>query len=67
MATMIRQTLWTVAEVAESIGVTTGRIRQICIEHGFGQIVGNTRVLADAEVDAIRNLPDRRKKSADMG
>lgn len=61
---MLQQNLWTVTEVADELGVTTGRVRQICRAHGIGEILGKTRVLTDADVDRIRNLPDRRRRKS---
>ena len=54
--------VWTVAEVARELELTTGRIRQICREHNIGEVKGRDRLLSESDMRRIRNLPDRRKK-----
>lgn len=64
---MIQQKLHTVTEVARSLGLTTGRIRQICNEHGIGEIYGSTRLFSEKEVKQLCNIPDRRTKNRKIG
>jgi hypothetical protein len=59
---MATQQLFSVQQVAEQLGVTDGRIRQICREHEIGVLLGRDRVLTPDDVRKIKNLPDRRKK-----
>jgi len=65
MRGMSQQQLYSVEQAATSIGVTGGRIRQICLEFGIGQKVGgerkSQRILTAEDVETIRNIPDRRK------
>lgn len=67
MTVMAEKAFYTVSEVAEQAGVTTSRIRQICIEHGIGTHYGQYRLLTKEERDQILALPDRRRKSARVG
>ncbi len=55
----------TVTDVARRLNRTTGRIRQICIQHGIGTLVGGrVRVFTPREVDKIALIVfhDKRKK-----
>lgn len=55
----------TVTQVANKLGRTTSRIRQICIEHDIGVLVGGrVRVFTPKQVKEIEKiiLNDRRKK-----
>lgn len=58
---MIREKLHTVSDVADELGITTGRVRQICREFGIGEFIGRDRLLTQEEFEKIRNRPDRRK------
>lgn len=62
---MVIKNLYTVADVAEQLGLTPGRIRQICREHNIGQVLGGARLMDEDDVKRIENLPDRRKKLDD--
>ena len=59
---MATQQLFSVQQAASQIGVTDGRIRQICREHEIGVVIGRDRVLTEEDIERIKNLPDRRKK-----
>lgn len=61
---MVIKNLYTVADVADQLGLTPGRIRQICREHNIGQVFGRDRLMDENDVKRIKNLPDRRKKVA---
>lgn len=61
---MVLKNVYTVSDVAEMLGLTTGRIRQICREFNIGQLVGRDRLMDENDVKRIKNLPDRRKKVA---
>lgn len=64
---MTREKLHTVSEVADILGVTSGRIRQICREYELGEVFARTRLLTESELEAIREIPDRRTKSKKIG
>ena len=59
---MTSQPFFSVQQVAEQLGLTDGRIRQICREYEIGVLLGRDRVLTAEDVNKIKNLPDRRKK-----
>jgi hypothetical protein len=59
---MTTQPFFSVQQVAEQLGLTDGRIRQICREYEIGVLLGRDRVLTVEDVNKIKNLPDRRKK-----
>lgn len=59
---MTTQPFFSVQQVAKQLGLTDGRIRQICREYEIGVLLGRDRVLTEADVNRIKNLPDRRKK-----
>lgn len=50
-----------VSYVAGELKLTTGRVRQLCTEFGFGKVPG-TRILllTDNELEELRHRPDRR-------
>ncbi len=49
--------VFTVSQVAEEIGVTSTRIRQICIEHGIGKkITDHMRLLSEEDVEQIKDI-----------
>lgn len=45
--------LYSTRQAAETLGISKSRINQLCREHGYGQLVGTSRVLTQAEVDAM--------------
>lgn len=61
---MATQQLFSVQQVAEELGITDRRVRQICAEHEIGVMLGRDRVLTDDDLRRIKNLPDRRKKQS---
>lgn len=46
--------LFTVKEAARLLGVSPGRIRQVCIALKLGRIAASTRFLTAEEIDVIR-------------
>lgn len=58
---MTTETLYTTKQVADALGVTTGRIRQLARELELGRWVGSVRLYSDADVDAMRA---RRKRTS---
>lgn len=58
---ILKEKIHTVTEVAKLLGITTGRVRQICREKEIGQIIGKTRILTDKDIKEIESRPDRRK------
>lgn len=44
----------TVSEAAAELGLTPGRIRQICLAHGIGEIHGTIRVLTQEDIRQIQ-------------
>jgi len=62
---MVIKNLYTVADVAEILGLTPGRIRQICREFQIGQVIGGARLMDEDDLKRIKNVPDRRKKVDD--
>jgi hypothetical protein len=56
----------TVTQVAKKVGRSTGRIRQICLEHDIGVLIGGrVRVFTPKEAKEIEKIisNDRRKNS----
>ena len=58
----MKTNLKTVAEVADMLGLTHGRVRQICRKYELGRILGHDRLLAPADIRAIKSRPDGRRK-----
>lgn len=59
----------TVTEAAKELGLTPGRIRQICIAHKIGEIHGTIRVLTAEDVhkiDAARGKEGRPRKNSEI-
>lgn len=56
MATTIND-IYTVSEVAEIMGISPSRIRQICIEHDIGTVLGKTRVFTKSELKRLQDVP----------
>lgn len=61
MIAMTNTPFKTTQEVAEILGVTDSRIRQLCREYELGQIVGGTRVLYKSDIKKICETPGLRK------
>lgn len=61
---MATQQLFSVQQVADELGITDRRVRQICTEHEIGIMLGRDRVLTNDDLRRIKNLPDRRKKQS---
>lgn len=61
-----RATAWLeirdVEYVAKALNVTTGRVRQLARQHGIGERFGRDWMFRDADVLALRELPDRRRR-----
>ena len=57
---------WTVAEAAEAIGVTTGRIRQMLRAGSIDGIKMGPRmwVISDAEIQRVCDLPRRKGRQS---
>ena len=48
---------FTAKQVAQQIGVTSTRVRQICIEHEIGHKIGNfLRLLSEEDVEQIKKI-----------
>ena len=58
----LKQKIYTTAEVADRLGKTHGRISQIARQLNLGEIVGNTRIFTQDDVDQIEAMPDGRRK-----
>ena len=58
---MIKEKFHTVTEAAEALGITSGRVRQICRELEIGTVAGKTRLLSENDLRTIQDRPDRRK------
>ena len=52
---MTTDTLYTTKQVADALGITTGRVRQIARKFEIGRWVGSMRLYTDADVAAIRD------------
>lgn len=57
--------VYSAKEAAEVLGMTEGRICQICRWKGIGQKFSKVWLLTEADIERIKNLPDGRKKSED--
>lgn len=44
-------------DVADLLGVSDARVRQLCIDYDRGQKVGRDRLLSDEDVEFLRNRP----------
>ena len=51
---MTSDTLYTTKQVADALGITTGRVRQLARALGIGRWVGSMRLYTDADIDALR-------------
>ena len=52
-------TLYSVKDAAVILRVTDARVRQLCIKHNLGTIIGSSRVLSDAEIKILKATPRR--------
>lgn len=59
----LKEKIFTTSQVAEQLDLTHGRISQISRKHQIGEIVGNTRVFTQDDVESIRLIPDGRSNS----
>lgn len=55
--------LYTTQEVADQIGVTTGRIRQLAVPLHVGTKVGRDWVFTADDIERLRERDDRRRKA----
>ena len=60
----IKEKIYTVAEAAEILALTEGRVRQLCRWNSIGVKLGRDWVLSDEDVQKLRDRDDRRKNSA---
>ena len=56
---MTTETLYTTKQVADALGITTGRVRQLARALKLGRWVGSVRLYTEADVDALRNRHSR--------
>lgn len=55
--------LYTTSQAAELLGLTDGRIRQICRGNGIGTKQGRDWFLTSKELRKLRSAENRKKKS----
>lgn len=53
--------VYDVGTVAEMLGVTTRNVRKLAATHGIGERFGRDWMFRDEDVQALRDLPGRRK------
>lgn len=49
--------VFTVKEAAEELGVTAARVRQICIEHDIGKVIGRDRLFTPEDMERLQSVP----------
>jgi len=54
--------VYPVSTVAEMLGVTTAHVHLLSRKHGIGTIIGRERLFRDEDVQALRAIPDRRRR-----
>ena len=57
----IRQKLYTAIEAAQILGLTDGRIRQVCRWNSIGTKIGAAWLLTDADMKRIGKLENRKR------
>lgn len=55
----------TTEQVAEALGITTGRVRQLARRYQLGTMVGRGRLYSPADVDVMRSRKTTPGRSAD--
>lgn len=50
----------TTEQVADALGITTGRVRQLARKDGLGTMVGRGRLYSEADVETMRRRNTRR-------
>ena len=48
---------FTVNDAAETLGVSAGRIRQLCIEHSIGKVIGRDRLISQDGMKRLKEIP----------
>ena len=51
---MTTETLYTTKQVADALGITTGRVRQLARKLNLGRWVGSVRLYSDADLAILR-------------
>lgn len=59
---MSTEKLFSVMDVADKLGVSDARVRQLCIEYEIGQIVGSSRVLTEEDVEQLEEIRSNQRK-----
>jgi hypothetical protein len=61
---MINEKLYNAKEAAEQLGLTDGRIRQICRWNSIGTKIGRDWLLSQKDLEKLRSLENRKKSPA---
>lgn len=56
---MTTDALYTTKQVADALGITTGRVRQLARALSLGRWVGSVRVFTDADIEVMRRRQTR--------
>lgn len=59
------KTIYTTREAAEELGITDGRIRQLCIFHRIGKKFGHIRMLSIRDLKRIQAVRKNLDKAPD--
>jgi hypothetical protein len=51
---MATDTLYTTKQIADALGITTGRVRQLARDLNLGRWVGTVRLFDDADLERLR-------------
>lgn len=54
--------VYPVSTVAEMLGVTTAHVHLLSRRHDIGMVIGRERLFRDEDVQALRSIPDRRRR-----
>ena len=52
---MTTDALYTTKQVADALGITTGRVRQLARALSLGRWVGSVRLFTDADIEVMRS------------
>lgn len=56
---MTDDTLYTTKQIADMLGITTGRVRQLARALDLGRWVGSVRLYSEADLDVMRSRNTR--------